>query len=259
MIPPPAFPFLFICRCRCQTFLSRTSRYEQVDAVVVTFPRPGNGPADDDSITARLSGLCWLATQGESLPPNVERIVVLDATDLKDLPITNSNPNLPDGIDIEKFWRGIDRTGTRVLLRRGRNAQASAAASAAKETALAAAEAAIAALEAVESGDAADAAEAALESEKAAAASTQLIQTELAKAQVSETNRIIPWGCCEAGDRVHRPTCKGATMFVCRSFLLVAHVRRCSFCLILSCWTQNVGTEAFSGGPRRQSGDAERW
>jgi pyrimidine deaminase RibD-like protein len=52
--------------------------YEQVDAVVATFPKPGNGP--DDSIESRLSGLKWLATYGNNLPAGVERILVMDGT-----------------------------------------------------------------------------------------------------------------------------------------------------------------------------------
>jgi len=56
--------------------------YEQVDAVIATFPKMGNGPLDDNSVKARLSGLQWLATQGLNLPPGVERILVLGATDL---------------------------------------------------------------------------------------------------------------------------------------------------------------------------------
>jgi pyrimidine deaminase RibD-like protein len=107
--------------------------YEQVDAVVATFPRPGNGPVGDDSVTARLNGLKWMATVGNNLPAGVERILVMDATDLEDLPLTNDDPNLPKGVDVERFWAGIGRKPTRVLLRRGRSAQAQAAAKAAAE------------------------------------------------------------------------------------------------------------------------------
>jgi hypothetical protein len=166
--------------------------YEQVDAVVVTFPKAGNGPSDDDSVTARLSGLKWLALQGESLPAAVERILVLDATDLADLPLTNDDPNLPPGMDVEAFWKGHQyRKPVRVLLRKGENAQAQAAARAAAAAAQAAAEAAKAAMEALETGDAAEAAQAALTSQEAAAASLTLVQTELAKAQV----RRSAYGC----------------------------------------------------------------
>lgn len=97
--------------------------YEQVDAVVATFPREGHGTEGDQSITARLNGLKWLATCGNSLPANVERILVLDATDLKDLPISNDDPNLPPGVDVEAFWRSNNRKPSRILLRSGDNAQ----------------------------------------------------------------------------------------------------------------------------------------
>lgn len=158
--------------------------YEQVDAVVATFPKRGNGPSDDDSIMGRLNGLKWLATQGRELPANVERILVLDATDMADLPIYNEDRNLKKGIDVEAFWKGEGRKPTRILLRRGDNAQAAAAAEAAARAAQAAADAAKAALDAIESGDAADAAEAALESQKAAMEATEYVQKELEAAQV---------------------------------------------------------------------------
>ena len=94
-----------------------------------------------------MNGLKWLATQGESLPAQVERILVMDATDLQDLPLTNDDPNLPKGVDVESFWRSEGRKPTRILLRRGNNAQAQAAATAAAEAAKAAAGAAKAAME----------------------------------------------------------------------------------------------------------------
>lgn len=105
-------------------------RYEQVDACVATFPKPGNGPVDDPSIQGRLNGLKWLATQGKRLPAGVERVLVMDATDLKDLPMTNDDNLLP-GVDVEEFWRGEGRKSSRVLLRHGDNAMAIAVAKAA--------------------------------------------------------------------------------------------------------------------------------
>lgn len=153
--------------------------YEQVDAVVSTFPRKGNGPPGDDSVEARLNGLRWLATHGNALPAGVERILVMDATELKDLPLTNTDPNLPKGVDIESFWKGKHRKPTRVLLRRGVNEAARAAAAAAAVAAKAASEAATAAAEAIESGDAARAAQAALVCQAAATASQEFIQKEL--------------------------------------------------------------------------------
>lgn len=153
--------------------------YEQVDAVVATFPPPGNGPVDDDSVTARLFGLKWLGTYGNNLPAGVERILVMDATELSDLPLSNDDPNLPQGVDVESFWKAEGRRPTRVLLRRGRSAQAQAAARAAAEAAKAAAEAAVAAMEAIETGDAESAAEAAIEAQHAATAAAELAQQEL--------------------------------------------------------------------------------
>ena len=161
--------------------------YEQVDAVVCTFPRSGNGPPDDDSVMARLHGLKWLATHGNALPAAVDRILVLDATDLPDLPLTNDDPNLPKGVDVESFWRGEGRRPTRVLLRRGSNEKARAAAVAAATAAEAAAKAAQVAADAIETGAAVSAAEAAMEYQKAAQAETDFVQHELEKTQKIKT------------------------------------------------------------------------
>ncbi|KAL7491012.1 hypothetical protein ACHAWT_000500 [Skeletonema menzelii] len=155
--------------------------YEQVDACVATFPKPGNGPVNDPTLQARLRGLKWLATQGKSLPAGVERILVMDATDLKDLPLKNDDPNLPPGVDVEEFWKGDGRKPTRVLLRHGDNAMAIAVAKAAAKAAAAAAEASAKAKTALETGDAELAAEAALECQKAAMASNEFIQKEIQK------------------------------------------------------------------------------
>ena len=102
-----------------------------MDAVVATLPREGNGPSDDQSIMARLNGLKWLATSGNMLPANVERILVMDASSLCDLPLTNDDPNLPAGVNVEAFWKAEGRKPTRLLLRSGDNAQAIAAANSA--------------------------------------------------------------------------------------------------------------------------------
>ena len=87
--------------------------------------------ANDSSIQARLNGLKWLATDGTSLPAGVERILCMDATDLKDLPLTNDDPNLPPGVDVEAFWKADGRKPSRILLRHGDNAVAIAVAQAA--------------------------------------------------------------------------------------------------------------------------------
>jgi hypothetical protein len=151
--------------------------------VVATFPRPGNGPSDDSSLTARLNGLKWLATHGTNLPPGVERVLVMDATDLEFLPLTNDSPYNPPGVDVEAFWAGKDRKPSRVLLRRGTSAQAKAAAEAVAAAAASAAKAAEAAKDAIETGDAAQAAEAAIEFQQAALEQTKKIQKKLEDAQ----------------------------------------------------------------------------
>lgn len=157
--------------------------YEQVDAVVATFPREGNGPSDDKSIRGRLNGLKWLSTNGEVLPANVERILVMDATDLQDLPMSNDDPNLPKGMDVEKFWKAKGRKPSRVLLRHGDNAQAIAVANSAAKAAKAAADAAIRAQKAIETGEAEEAAEAAIECQQAALAATVALQKEVQMSQ----------------------------------------------------------------------------
>jgi len=157
--------------------------YEQMDAVVGTFPRAGRGPEGDQSIMARLNGLKWLATNGQSLPANVERIIVLDATDLKDLPVSNDDPNLPPGLDIEAFWKAEGRKASRVLLRSGDNAQAITAANAAAEAAKQAAAAAEIARFAIESLEAEKAAEAALACQEVALAATRSLQNEMQTSQ----------------------------------------------------------------------------
>ena len=158
--------------------------YEQADACVATFPGPGNGgPSDDENgdIANRLNGLKWLATYGEKLPPSVERILVLDATDLPELPLSNEDPNRPSIVDLDAFWKGEGRKPTRVLLRRGSSAQARAAANVAKECARMAAEFAEQCAQAIESGEAFKAAEMAIQSQKNAEIAAEKVQKELQK------------------------------------------------------------------------------
>jgi len=157
--------------------------YEQMDAVVGTFPREGRGPEGDQSIMARLNGLKWLATNGNTLPANVERILVLDATDLKDLPVSNDDPNLPPGVDVEAFWRSEGRKPSRILLRSGDNAQAIISANAAAEAARMAAAAAETARFAIESHEAEKAAEAALQCQELALAATRALQEQMQTSQ----------------------------------------------------------------------------
>jgi len=157
--------------------------YESVDAVVATFPAPGNGPVDDPSVQARLKGLQWLCTHGRSLPAGVERVLVMDTTDLEDLPLTNDDPNLPPGVDVEAFWKADGRKASRVLLRHGDNAMAIAVAQAAAQAAESAAEASRLAQEAIESGNAERAAELALKCQDAALESNAFIRSEIQKTQ----------------------------------------------------------------------------
>lgn len=128
---------------------------------------------------ARLNGLKWLATSGNMLPANVERILVMDATDLDELPLSNDDPNLPHGVDVEAFWRADGRKPSRILLRSGDNALAIAAANAAAKAAQQASEAAELAKNAIESGEAELAAEAAIKCQEAALAATKSLQKEL--------------------------------------------------------------------------------
>jgi hypothetical protein len=127
--------YLFVVsriHCTSRSFVYHLFRYEQVDACVATFPKPGNGPVNDPSIQARLKGLKWLATQGKRLPPGVERVLGRDAKDLKDLPMSNdAAANLLPGVDIEEVLSGEGRKPSRVLLRHGDNAMAIAVAKAA--------------------------------------------------------------------------------------------------------------------------------
>eukprot|EP00536_Pseudo-nitzschia_multiseries_P006348 jgi/Psemu1/239311/estExt_Genewise1.C_1330040 len=155
--------------------------YSQVDAVIGTFPRDGNNGMQNNTVKSRLNGLKWLSTFGRELPPGVERILVLDATDLENLPLSNDDANLPEGVDVEEFWRGTGRKPTRVLLRKGRSSQAEGAARAAAVAAEAAAKAALATKEAIETGEAESAAEAAMEYHSAALKATEMIQKELSK------------------------------------------------------------------------------
>jgi len=120
------------------------------------------------------------------LPSGVERILVLDAADITDLPLTNDDPNLPVGVNVEEFWKGYGRKPTRVLLRHAASQAAAAAAAAAAEAAARAADAAQRAKEALESGDAEEAAEVAIRCQEAAMSSMKIIQRDVEVMQVSD-------------------------------------------------------------------------
>jgi len=157
--------------------------YEQVDAVVATFPKPGNGPANDDSLAGRLTGLKWLATNGKALPAGVERILVMDAADLIHLPLKNDDANLNGDVDVEGFWKGEGRKPSRILLRHGTNAAAASAARTAAAAAAMAAAAAKRAMQLAESGEAEGAAEEAIRSQEAAENTLNEIQQQVDEIQ----------------------------------------------------------------------------
>eukprot|EP00588_Corethron_pennatum_P012762 CAMPEP_0194269342 /NCGR_PEP_ID=MMETSP0169-20130528/3526_1 /TAXON_ID=218684 /ORGANISM="Corethron pennatum, Strain L29A3" /LENGTH=731 /DNA_ID=CAMNT_0039010963 /DNA_START=26 /DNA_END=2221 /DNA_ORIENTATION=- len=164
--------------------------YEQVDAVVATFPRVENTPADDCSISFRLESLRWFCSQGASLSVALNRIFVLDASDLIHIPMSNDDPRWDPNLDVEKFWRA---EGTKVIIRRGRNLTASAAAAAAAAAASAAAIAAERALAAVETGDAEVAAEDALAALEAAMEAARQVREEAEHIQ-SLKQRLVDMG-----------------------------------------------------------------
>jgi hypothetical protein len=158
--------------------------YEQADAIVATFPRIDNGGpiAEVESIASRLNGLKWLARASVSLPAGVERILVLDATELRELPMSNHDGKIGSDVDIEAFWKSTSFR-KRVLLRRGVHEAARAAASVAAKVSKAAAQAAKVAADALELGDAVRAAESALEYQGKAQAAYEQIQRELNETQ----------------------------------------------------------------------------
>ncbi|GMH99660.1 hypothetical protein TrVE_jg333 [Triparma verrucosa] len=161
-----------------------TPIYSSADCVCVTIPREGTTPDGKGGLEMRFRGMKWLSYQGSSLDDSVERVLVMDATDLNILPLSNSDPNA-FGSDVESLWSsGSTGSGkpTRILLRRGVNQVAVAAAKGAADAAKLAMEAAERALEAAESGDAEIAAD--------AAAKAQGVAEEAAKATKKEMDKI---------------------------------------------------------------------
>jgi len=167
--------------------------YEQVDAVLATFPRIENTPDDDQSVAFRLKSLRWFCRHGSALPSAVDRILVLDASDLIHIPLSNDDPRWEPHLDIEKFWRADGRSPTKVILRRGKNAIASTAARAAAAAAAAAAYSAQRALQAVETGDAEAAAEEALRAQETAMEAARQVRTEAEHIQ-SLKQRLVDMG-----------------------------------------------------------------
>jgi hypothetical protein len=80
-----------------------TPLYSHADAVCVTLPHSAGG-----GLALRFSGVRWLANQGLSLDPAVERVLVMDATDLVHLPMGNEEKNA-FGCDVEALWSGKGR------------------------------------------------------------------------------------------------------------------------------------------------------
>ena len=153
--------------------------YEHANAIVVTFPRKGNGSAVDDSIQNRLEGLKWLATHASFLPKEAQRILVVDAADLRHIPLSNDNPNTPKNVDIDAFWQ----SGCRILLRRVQNEYAQASAQAAAEAATKAAESAAIIAEAIDFPETAKTAELAVEYQKSAQTYTENLGKMLKEAE----------------------------------------------------------------------------
>ncbi len=162
------------------TRLPITPLYERADAVCVTLPREGVGADGRGGIERRMEGIRWLASRGLTLKEEIERVLVLDATDLPMLPLSNDDENA-GGADVEALWRSSSKT--RILLRRGVNHVAAAAAKGAAEAARVAAEAAERAMEAAESGDAEAASQA---TEKA-----RIMAEEAARVAQEEMDKII--------------------------------------------------------------------
>ena len=111
-----------------------------------------------------------MAQNGLTLDERVEKIVVLDATDIGDLPT-----GVVDGVDYAKLWS----SGTRVLLRKGENQREITEARKAAEAARAAAKAAEMAADAAETGDADKASKAASDALKIAKAGAKVAKKEM--------------------------------------------------------------------------------
>lgn len=150
--------------------------YAQADAVVVSIPRYF---PNDDNRHDRLSGLTWLARH--RLPANVERVVVLDAADLQDLPLQNGHSNLPPDLDVTAFWAGENRRPTRLILRYCRDDEIQKSSRAAQLAAQQAADAAALVDAAMDAGDFDQAAEFAQVVQAASQRETELMEAEVRK------------------------------------------------------------------------------
>jgi pyrimidine deaminase RibD-like protein len=159
--------------------------YGHADAYVVTIPAQENVVADKDSDSSRFADLEWLATAGSNLPAGLERIVVVDATDLKNLPIVNGGPTISPNVNIEALWAGRNRKATRIILKRGGNMKFQSDAKTATVAAQDAVDAAAKMAAAIESGDtntATEAVEAAIQRYRAAQTHAEQVFIEFREA-----------------------------------------------------------------------------
>ena len=137
-----------------------------------------------------MDGIRWLASQGMSLPKSVERVIVMDASDLAILPMSNEHPNA-FGADVDRLWKdaGGDKP-LRILLRRGVNDEAAAAAKGAAAAAAFSSAAAMAAVEAAETGDAEKAAEAARLHSEAASTSASVALAQMSNVMANKSHLV---------------------------------------------------------------------
>jgi len=156
--------------------------YRNCDAVVVTVPVRGEREYNIDD---RLEGIRWFATQGNDLPPAVERIVVIDATDLALLPMGAEEWV---SVDMESFWSGVGRTPTRVILRRGKNLLAVRSAEESANLAAEAAAMALAARNSAETGESEAYAEKALEIQLQAQELLKTVNIEAESVRIARLN-----------------------------------------------------------------------
>ena len=162
-----------------------TPVYPLADAVIVTLPQVGSSPDGRGGPDRRLAGIRWMASNGLTLDQKVEKIVVLDATDLPDLPLGSEG-----GFDYKRLWE----SGIRVLLRKGENQRAVSEARAAAGAARAAADAAESAAEAAATGDVEKASKAAAAAMKIAEAGALAAKTAM-EGIMERRRRLEEMGC----------------------------------------------------------------
>jgi hypothetical protein len=133
----------------------------------------------------RFANLEWLASYDVNLPAGMERIVVLDAVDLKNLPTMNGGSHFSPDVDFEAFWIGRNRKPTRIILRGGGKMKSQAdaqVATAAAQDAVVAATQMASAMKSSSTADASDAFEAAIQRYKAAQSHAEQIFADFREA-----------------------------------------------------------------------------